>query len=208
MWFGQQGRYTNGGAMYDRSVYLDLYNCKNTFKRDTKNDINNKKRCKIVNPRFNLCLLGHPQYFIKFIKDEADNRCDGLMQRFLISCPEPTFFLYKSIKDAQIVPRKMSLTVLMFAIKIFHRQDDETNEMILRKYKFDDKAEKLYEQLHDEYKLISRDLSRPNVFISCMYSKAGIQLIRLSAILCAFENAFDLISSLDIANKKKKRKIP
>ena len=40
-----------------------------------------------------------------------------------------------------------------------------------------------------------------HVFISCMYSKAGIQLIRLSAILCAFENAFDLISSLDIANK-------
>ena len=78
MWFGQQGRYTNGGAIYDRSIYLDLYNCKRSFKRETE----------LINPRFNLCLLGHSHFFIKAIKDEADNRCDGSLQRFLMCCPQ------------------------------------------------------------------------------------------------------------------------
>ena len=193
------GRYSNGGAAYDRSVYLDLYNCKYNYRRDIKNELN-KKRLKISNPRFNLCLLGHPQTFIKSIRDEAENRSDGLMQRFLTSCPEPSYFLFDDTELALSKPRLMSMTVFLYVIKIFHTQIlDE--KPILRKYRLDPEARILYGKLHDEYKMMTKMLSKSNVFISCMYAKADTHLIRLSAIHNCLENMFKVISNLEFSNK-------
>jgi hypothetical protein len=82
---GSFGRYSNGGgAAYDRAFYLELFNGSKSFRRDLS-----KSRTVVKNPRLNICLLGHPQTFIKAIRYEQEHKDDGLMQRFLTCCPKP-----------------------------------------------------------------------------------------------------------------------
>ena len=53
---GSFGRYNGGGtgaSSYDRSIYLELANAPKDLRRDLK-----QARCRIVEPRLNICLLG------------------------------------------------------------------------------------------------------------------------------------------------------
>jgi hypothetical protein len=58
---GQLARYGGGNnaALYERSIYLSLFSAVSSLDRDLKSD-----RTKIKNPRFHMCLLGHPFFFI------------------------------------------------------------------------------------------------------------------------------------------------
>ena len=62
---GSFGRYKHGGASYDISIYLDLFNVRQEFRRDLTS-----KRSVIKCPRLNICLLGHPVSFLKLMKEE------------------------------------------------------------------------------------------------------------------------------------------
>jgi hypothetical protein len=77
----------SSGAGYDRSIILELYNAPSKFKRDVKS-----KRISIENPRLNICVLGHPDSYIKVIQDERFVKDDGMIQRFLMCAPEPAYF--------------------------------------------------------------------------------------------------------------------
>ena len=102
---GSFGRYTgDGGASvgYDRSIYLELANVPNDFRRDLK-----QSRCRIQYPRLNLCLLGfkrkflgHPAQFIDAMKNEKSSQDDGLIQRFLLCAPNPIFLSAQEINQA------------------------------------------------------------------------------------------------------------
>ncbi len=65
---GSMGRYTGGGgASYDRSIYLELANASDEFRRDLKSERN----C-IARPRLNLVLNGHPQSYHETFKAEKE----------------------------------------------------------------------------------------------------------------------------------------
>lgn len=76
MLMGAFGRYSGGGALYERSIYLELANAGRVFKRDLKNE-----RTKIVAPRLNICVLGHPFSFVEAFNSERSNRDDELTAR-------------------------------------------------------------------------------------------------------------------------------
>ncbi len=48
------------GAGYDRSIILELFSAPKQLKRDLKGE-----RTIIMNPRLNICLLRHPDFYIK-----------------------------------------------------------------------------------------------------------------------------------------------
>ncbi len=223
--YGSFGRYSNGGALYERSIYLELFNGKETFRRDLT-----KKKTRIVNPRLNICLLGHPQFFVKAMREEQSNRDDGLMQRFLSCCPKPNFYSANEIDDAQSSPRKISMTLLMYSVQFFHSQklmsdvviENNTDQKAAIKYFFNQQSKEYYNSIYSEYRNVSALLNNEDVFIrydlpytfikylkklffyltvSAMYGKAIIHLIRISAIINCIENAFLTISDLDIENK-------
>jgi len=64
---GQLARYSGGAsaALYERSIYLSLFSAVDTLDRDLKSE-----RLKIIMPRFHMCLLGHPYFFINLLKNE------------------------------------------------------------------------------------------------------------------------------------------
>ena len=62
---GQLGIY-NGGSCYYRSIYNELFNG-GTFSR-----VLSKIAYIVVNPRLNLCLLGHANEFIKYMVKERN----------------------------------------------------------------------------------------------------------------------------------------
>ena len=160
--------------MYERSIYLELFNGKNAFKRDLK-----REKTRIENPRLNICLLGHPQFFIKSMREEQATRDDGLMQRFLFCSPKPIFYEAEDIRLAQSIPREFSFTVLMYIVKIFHEQkmkDSDDNglkmsninadgEKIKIKYRFTKEADQLYKQYYSQFRRISAEMNECDVFI-------------------------------------------
>lgn len=64
---GQLARYGGGAsaALYERSIYLSLFSAVDSLDRDLKSE-----RLKIIMPRFHMCLLGHPYFFINLLKQE------------------------------------------------------------------------------------------------------------------------------------------
>jgi hypothetical protein len=166
--YGSFGRYSNGGALYERSIYLELFNAKDTFRRDLKN-----KKTRIANPRLNICLLGHPQFFVKAMREEQSNRDDGLMQRFLSCCPKPIFFSAEDIEQAQLFERKFSFTVLLYTIKVFHIQkvvseaviDNNSKQKKIIKYLFDKEAKATYNSIFTTYRSVSAFMNDHDVFI-------------------------------------------
>jgi hypothetical protein len=59
MLLGAFGRYSVGGALYERSIYLELANTGRVFKNDLKTE-----RVRIENLRLNICVSGHPFSFV------------------------------------------------------------------------------------------------------------------------------------------------
>ena len=59
MLLGAFGRYSVVGALYERSIYLELANTGRVFKNDLKTE-----RARIANLRLNICVSGHPFSFV------------------------------------------------------------------------------------------------------------------------------------------------
>ncbi len=140
----------SNGAGYDRSIILELYNAPRRFKRDLKSS-----RTIIENPRLNICVLGHPDSYIKVIQDERANKDDGMMQRFLLCAPEPAYFTAKEIKTNN--QNHCSLEKVFFTVYLIH----ETNI----NYSLDEKADELFCTLYTQYKKLVEKCNLCDVFL-------------------------------------------
>jgi hypothetical protein len=162
---GSFGRYTNGGSSYDRGVYLELFNGKDEYIRDLCN-----KSTHIVNPRLNLCMLGHPSSFFKLMREEL-GMDDGLMQRFLSISPSPCFSDSDFIEKAGQNPRPFTLTTLLFNIQLFHNFVDNEETVLdnrLKKvvtYKMEGESKIFFKQTYSEYREVSKKMHDHDIFI-------------------------------------------
>ncbi len=86
------GRYSGGNGLFDRAIYNTIFTAPKFIERDVKS-----VRTKIENPRYHMCLLGHPHLMINMLNGEKMGYDDGLFQRIVCMAPEPPFV------DAQIL---------------------------------------------------------------------------------------------------------
>ena len=162
---GSFGRYNHGGASYDRSIYLDLFNGRQEFRRDLTN-----KRTVIKFPRLNICLLGHPVSFFKLMKEEQAMD-DGMMQRFLSSSPMPSFTDGFALGKSCATVRRLTIPVLLYTIKHIHNainsvnKDKKTSKFRIISYKFDDNSLVLFRQIYTEFRAITKKMHDHVVFI-------------------------------------------
>ena len=161
---GSLGRYSGGGSKYERSIYNDLFNGSSSFNRAlTKASYN------IVNPRLNICLLGHATEFIQYMREERANKDDGLIQRILCSAPLPKFYSMEIVKEARNSDKAFSIAVFFYIIHRFHKrkildnQNRSVNINLL--YIFDDDAAKVFNSYYSEYKSISQRMNNIDNFI-------------------------------------------
>jgi hypothetical protein len=126
----------SNGACYDRSIILELYNAPKQFKRDLKGC-----RTTIQNPRLNICVLGHPDSYIKCIQEEQAIKGDGLMQRFHMCAPEPAYLSAEEINEAK------------------------SNHCSFLKLKLISDAEAYYNTIYTEFKLLVKKCNRFNTFL-------------------------------------------
>ena len=149
---GSFGRYNgSGSANYERSIYLTLANAQNNFKRDLK-----QERTSIIKPRLNICLNGHPYYFIDALNGEKNSNDDGLFQRFFISCPKPSIFLSADILNS--ADPDISLVCVLYFI---HRKYYSDNICL----SLSEEAKLLFNHYYDTFKILARDGN----FINCIY---------------------------------------
>ena len=104
----------SNGAGYDRIIILELFNAPKQFKRDLK-----VERTTITNPRLNICVLGHPDAYIKCIQDERANKDDGLIQTFHLCVPQPAFFTPEEIMSADT--NYCAIQKVFYAVYIIHK---------------------------------------------------------------------------------------
>lgn len=176
---GSFGRYSGGGSLYDRSIYLELANAAGDIRRDIKSE-----RIFVDKPRLNLCMNGHPHSFIDFFKGERDLKQDGLAQRFFASCPEPSYYMSEDIMNSE--NEEFSISLLLYYIYKKHDVNDAV-------YSLSTDANIVFNGYYDIYKKIIRDATIKNTFVNSMCGKAPTQLLRLTCILQALHEAFDFI---------------
>ena len=161
---GQLGRYS-GGSSYDRSIYNELFNGDGTFSR-----VLSKVAYIIVNPRLNICLLGHANEFIKYMIEERNCKDDGLIQRLLCNAPMPIFLTMEIIKLARETIVHYSLTVFMFIIFKYHQRyikvdNSEEIKQTNFVYKFDDEAENEVIKYYSKCRSISQRFNNIDSFL-------------------------------------------
>jgi hypothetical protein len=161
---GQLGRYS-GGSSYDRSIYNELFNGDGTFSR-----VLSKISYIIVNPRLNICLLGHANEFIKYMIEERNCKDDGLIQRLLCNAPMPPFLSMEKIKIAREITLPYSLTVLLYIIQRYHKRCSKVNNTeesveVNVVYKFDDEAEIEVIKYYSQCRSISQKYNNIDSFL-------------------------------------------
>ena len=149
---GSFGLYKAGGSVYDRGIYLELYNACDRFRRDLKSS-----RTVISNPRCNICIMGHPNKFYKSIQEERFLKDDGLMQRFLSCSPKPSFLNSEEIREARLSTKPFSLSCVLYLIKHAHEN--------ITKYVFTVDAQVEFESNYSDYRKISEKFNQTDVFI-------------------------------------------
>jgi len=111
--FSSFGRYSGGNGLFDRAIYNHIFTAPQFIERDIKS-----VRTKIENPRYNMCLLGHPHLMINMLHLEKTGYDDGLFQRIICLAPMPPFI------DAQILrntPQTIqSIHCIFFFVHIVH----------------------------------------------------------------------------------------
>ena len=84
---GSFGLYKGGGAggsVYDRSIFLTLYNGEVELQHATK-----KYKLNLEHPRLSIFAAGHPHKIIEMLEKEKNmTNCDGLISRFIICAPK------------------------------------------------------------------------------------------------------------------------
>ena len=151
---GSLGRYSGGGAKYERSIYNDLFNGSSTFNRSLS-----KVSYVIVKPRLNICLLGHASEFIQYMQEERANKDDGLIQRILCSAPMPQFYSMDTINEARTAPKFFSFNVFLYAIHRYHKRtklNDKGEEVSINiEYTFDNDANVAFNNYYNDCKRTS-----------------------------------------------------
>ena len=160
MLMGAFGRYI-GGALYDRSIYLELANAGRAFKRDLKTE-----RTKIESPRLNMCVLGHPFSFIEAFHNEKANRDDGLTHRFFAICPLPTF--YKSGEINSSNEPICSLLLVFYYIKIKY----STQKMFI----LAEEAKVIFNSNYDNFRTLVENTREVSTYLAAMCGK-GLTLL-------------------------------
>ncbi len=161
---GQLGRYS-GGSSYDRSIYNELFNGDGTFSR-----VLSKVSYIIVNPRLNICLLGHANEFIKYMIEERNCKDDGLIQRLLCNAPMPLFLSMELIKIAREKELNYSLTLLLYIIQRFHKRENKVDNceetvQVNFLYKFDLEASVEVIQYYSKCRNISQKFNNIDSFL-------------------------------------------
>lgn len=138
IFLGSLGRYSSGGSMYDRGVFLNLWNGPNMFNRDCKG-----VKTRLKNPLFNMIMNAHPQTFTRYLEDEMLFECDGFFMRMLFWAPAPLFDV-KSEEMRETPDPDISAVCLLYAIEVF-------NEKGLI-FEFDKEAYKVYDAYVDIFR--------------------------------------------------------
>ncbi len=74
------GRY-NGGAAYDRGIFLNLFNAPLIFNRDLKCE-----KTRLENPTFNMVMCGHPDEFGELYAKRNPKTQMVYLYEFFITC--------------------------------------------------------------------------------------------------------------------------
>ncbi len=156
MLLGAFGRYSGGGALYERSIYLELANAGRVFKRDLKTE-----RTRIVNPRLNICVLGHPFSFVEAFHQEKTNRDDGLTHRFFVACPPPTFFKTKDISSTK--EPSCSLLLVFYFIRLRFNSE--------KTFHLSEEAKEIYNKEYDNFRILVEKTREVSTFLAAMCGK-------------------------------------
>ena len=135
--FNSFGLYKATCAAYEKSVYLELHNGSSSYNRSLKS-----KTTRIDNPRFNLALFGHPGNVIQMVKKKFEKSDDGLLQRFLISAPDPVVLFSTAIMNCK--PITFDLSVIFSIAKKLNTED-----ILLT---LDNEASVKFNEVYDFYK--------------------------------------------------------
>jgi len=105
----------------DRAIYLELFNCPAVYNRNLQSG-----GIRIESPRLNLCILSHPELFIKMIGEELELNNDGMSHRFLTVAPPAVDASHCSLIDvASKVRPSVSLACFFYTLaKAFETQID------------------------------------------------------------------------------------
>ncbi len=140
----------SNGAVYDRSIILELYNAPKQFKRDLKGS-----RTLIRNPRLNICVLGHPYSYIRCIQEERNFKDDGMMQRFHMCAPEPAYFSANEINQAN--RNHCSFQKVFYTLSLLHKKP--------LNYTLNQDAENYFNTLYTEFKLLVKKCNSFDTFL-------------------------------------------
>jgi hypothetical protein len=124
----------------------------------------------IVNPRLNICLLGHANEFIKYMIEERNCKDDGFIQRILCNAPKPLFLKMEIIKISRQEILKYCVTVLMFIISKYHHrntkvQNSDEKIQLNVVYKFDDEADIEMTKYYSKCRSISEKYNNIDSFL-------------------------------------------
>jgi hypothetical protein len=156
MLLGAFGRYSGGGALYERSIYLELANAGRAFKRDLKTE-----RTRICTPRLNMSVLGHPFSFIEAFHAEKNNRDDGLTHRFFAACPPPTF--YKSREINSTVDPSCNLLLVFYFIKVRYTTG--------KTFSLSDDAKNIFNEEYDNFRVLVEKTRGHSTYLAAMCGK-------------------------------------
>ncbi len=91
-------------------------------------------------------------------KDEIANYDDGLLQRFLISCPLPAFKRAAEILEANN-QGKFSLSVLLYTIKKIYNKHGKSS------FEFNTESRASFHKLHDQFTAVVEKANKIDTFI-------------------------------------------
>jgi len=123
------GRY-NGGAAYDRGIFLNLFNAPLIFNRDLKCE-----KTRLENPTFNMVMCGHPDEFGEFVRKEKSENPDGLSLRVLYNMPRPLLDVsFRTMK--KMTKSKINIVNVLYAIDCINKHQVE--------FQYDDEADEVF----------------------------------------------------------------
>ena len=104
------------------------------------------------------------------MREEHENKDDGLMQRFLTNCPKPMFSSAQQLIEASKIERKMSLTSLLYVVHLIHHQvhhheNGSSSRRKLLDYSLSDEARVIFNKTYSEYRKVCENMNEVDIFI-------------------------------------------
>ncbi len=143
----------NGTSNYNKRLYSSLFNAPPELCQEFLTELVGSS-AHIIEPRFNLCVLGHLKEFLDNLKacDSYYDEC--LMHRFILNSPKPVFFKAAQIRSA-CTSETISLAKIFFFLFKIHKEK--------REYIFKDESK--IDSVHDKYKGLIEKTNELDSFI-------------------------------------------